>query len=109
MFQQVIYGLCSNIKVSKWGFTAYIDIIDTNDCIWTTKCASDISLKNHIHSIILNTMYTEHNVEHNVEHNAHTKIRTSFINLLRGEELEYELDILPEDIQTIINILQKYK
>jgi Mimiviridae putative ATP-dependent DNA helicase len=128
----------SAVPVSRWGLIASLDILDSNNRIWITKCTSDISLKNVIFSIALNLMHDtdlitddftineiarfrdpvnkidlDKEVEHREEidldqldmKEAKVKIRTSFLNFLRGEELEYEFELSSDDIRRIVTIL----
>ena len=49
---------------------------------------------------------SDENSEDNLEMKEATlKIRTSFINFLKGEELEYEFNFTPDDIRRIVTIL----
>jgi Mimiviridae putative ATP-dependent DNA helicase len=138
----------SAVSVSRWGFLASVDIVDSNNHIWITKCTSDISLKNVIFSIALNLMHdkdlvsemfevndiamfrdptnitdlssdddsnddsnnsssddSETNNSNLVMKTPKARIRTSFINFLRGEELEYEFNLGSNEIKRIIEIL----
>lgn len=131
----------SSVQISRWELISFIDLIDANDHIWTTKCTSDITLKNIINSIVLNLMHevdlitddfvindvatfrdintmsdldNSSKIKTNDHDNKNIKIqifdkkvriRTSFINFLKGDELEYDYYLSSDDIRRIMTIL----
>lgn len=155
----------SAIPVSRWGLVGTVDVIDSNDQIWFTKCVSDISLKNVIYAIATNLMFDVEKVSETFEVNeisrfkkqtdldvdnvdsknstppsalldddnnddviddstsdkttgnntngtgsltyreASVTIRTSFINFLKGEELEYDFVLSSSDVKELMTIL----
>jgi hypothetical protein len=89
----------SNKIIAKYGFIGEIDIIDNENNIWEIKCSSELTLCNFIQVLIYNIMDNEILNE--------VKYTIRFINLLRGEIIHYSIKLNRDNINEIINILNK--
>jgi len=124
----------SNEGISRWNIVTKLDLLDSKDNIWSLKCTSDISLKNMIHSVVSALIHnteliddefniagliaglTDSDIKDNNKKkkslktvkNVLTKsINVNFINILKGEELSYSIDIDKEIVKKIITLLTK--
>lgn len=104
----------TNVMMSKWGIVGEIDFMSVTPetqnrkTIWEIKCVSELTLKNILQVVIYNIMYYELDVNQGVHIvNEGKKMILNFINLLKGEIVNIDLELTLEEINEIKNLFVK--
>jgi hypothetical protein len=90
-----------NVTLSKWGIVGEADMIDDNNNIWEIKCVGELTLKHFLQVIMYNIIH------HGLDVVQYPCCDVKFINLLKGEILEYKFRLSRKKIGQIIEIFQK--